>query len=80
MRPVPTITGRLLRTVKMPVMAIVGGKDAVLDSDDTKRRLETCIPQVHVKYLPEVGHGLVDSTSSVLEFLLAAKETPRASG
>jgi hypothetical protein len=56
----------------MPVLAIVGGIDAVFDSDETKRRLEACMPQVQVKYLPEAGHGLVDPTSSVLEFLLAA--------
>ena len=71
-RPIPTFTDRMLRTIKVPVMAIVGGNDAILDSDHTKRRLETCVPDVQVKYLPEAGHGLVDSTSSILEFLRAA--------
>jgi pimeloyl-ACP methyl ester carboxylesterase len=79
-RPIPTFSDQELHTVTIPVMAIVGGKDAIFDSDQTKRRLEACLPQVQIEYLSEAGHGLVDSTSSVLEFLLAATEIRRASG
>jgi pimeloyl-ACP methyl ester carboxylesterase len=79
-RPIPAFSDQMLRTVTMPVMAIVGGNDAIFESDETRRRLETCMPQVQVKYLPEAGHGLVDSTSSVLEFLLTATKMRRASG
>lgn len=79
-RPIPTFGDPMLRTVTMPVMAIVGGKDAILDSDETKRRLEVCVPHVQVKYLSEAGHGLVDSTSSVLGFLLAATDMRCARG
>jgi pimeloyl-ACP methyl ester carboxylesterase len=78
--PIPTFTDRMLLTVKVPVMAIVGGKDVIFDSDATKRRLETCARDVQVKYLPEAGHGLVDSTAPVLEFLLPAEETRRVKG
>lgn len=79
-RPIPTFSDQMLRTVTIPIMAIVGANDAIFDSDQTRRRLETCMPQVQVKYLPEAGHGLVDSTSSVLEFLLTATKMRRASG
>ena len=79
-RPIPMFTDQGIRRVTIPVMAIVGGKDAIFDSNHTKRRLEGCLPQVQIKYLSEAGHGLVDSTSSVLEFLLAATEMRRASG
>jgi pimeloyl-ACP methyl ester carboxylesterase len=79
-RPIPTFSDQMLRTVKVPVMAIVGANDVIFDSNETRRRLEACIPQVQVKYLPEAGHGLVDSTSPVLEFLLTAAKMPRASG
>lgn len=78
-RPIPTFTDQMLRTVMMPLKVIVGGKDAIFDSDDTKRRLERCVPKAQVEYLPEAGHGLVDPTSSVLEFLLAATEMRRSS-
>ncbi len=77
-RPIPTFSDPMLRKLTMPVMAIVGGNDAVFDSDETRRRLEACVPQVQVKYLPEAGHGLVDSTSSVLDFLLTAAKIRRA--
>jgi pimeloyl-ACP methyl ester carboxylesterase len=70
-KPIPTFSDQMLRRLTMPVMALVGGKDAVLDSDETKRRLEACVPRAQVEYLAEAGHGLIDSTSSVLEFLLA---------
>jgi pimeloyl-ACP methyl ester carboxylesterase len=79
-KPIPTFSDQMLRRVTMPVMAIVGGRDAILDSDETKRRLEACVPDVQVKYLSEAGHGLVDSTPSVLEFLLTATKMRRASG
>ena len=72
-KPIPTFSDRMLRKVTMPVMAIVGGKDAILDSDETERRLKACVPHVQVEYLSEAGHGLVDSTPSVLEFLLTAR-------
>jgi pimeloyl-ACP methyl ester carboxylesterase len=70
-KPIPTFSDQMLSTVTMPVMAVVGAKDAILDSEETKRRLERYVPQVQVKYLPEAGHGLVDPTSFVLEFLLS---------
>jgi pimeloyl-ACP methyl ester carboxylesterase len=79
-KPIPTFSDQMLRRVTMPVMAIVGGRDAILDSDETKRRLEACVPDVQVKYLSGAGHGLVDSTPSVLEFLLTATKMRRASG
>jgi pimeloyl-ACP methyl ester carboxylesterase len=76
-RPIRTLTDRMLRTVTVPVLAIVGGKDAFFDSAKVKRRLEACMPRVQVNYLPEAGHGLVDSTVPVLESLLTAREMRR---
>jgi pimeloyl-ACP methyl ester carboxylesterase len=67
---IPTIPDNLLRTIAVPVMAIVGGKDIVFRSDETRQRLEACVPGSRVHYLENAGHGLVDSTAEVLEFLL----------
>jgi pimeloyl-ACP methyl ester carboxylesterase len=69
-RPIPIFTDRMLRAVEIPVLAIVGGKDAFFDSDQTRRRVEACMPRARVDYLPEAGHGLVDSTATILEFLV----------
>jgi len=78
--PMPTFSDQMLRTVSIPVMAMLGGKDAILDSDETRRRLAMCLPQAQISYLPDVGHGLVDPTSPVLEFLLASTDGCRGSG
>jgi pimeloyl-ACP methyl ester carboxylesterase len=71
-RLLPVFTDAMLRTLKVPVLAILGGKDVVLDSAKTKRRLEALVPQSQVVFLSEAGHGLPSQALSVLEFLLAS--------
>ena len=65
----PVFGDDALRGLKMPVLAIVGAKDVLLDSAQTKRRLEEHTPHAQVVYLPEAGHLLPDQTARVLEFL-----------
>jgi len=45
------------------------GRKLVHDADRVKRRLIRCLPQVQINYLPEAGHGLVDCTLPILEYL-----------
>jgi pimeloyl-ACP methyl ester carboxylesterase len=73
MQAIPTFSHAMLRRIEIPVLAIVGGKDAYFDSEKMKRRLANCMPQTQVDYLPEAGHALVDSTARVTKFLLALK-------
>ena len=68
--PFPIFTDAMLRTLTLPVLAVVGGKDVVFRSEETRRRLQTCVPQSRVHYLPAAGHGLTDQTAPILEFLL----------
>lgn len=56
----------------MPVMAILGGQDVLIDSDDTRRRLDRNIPHAEVRYLPEAGHFIPGQTAAILEFLRGA--------
>ena len=58
-----------LKRLTMPVLAILGGKDVLLDSTQTKRRLERDVPRADVHYLPEAGHYIRDQTQTVVEFL-----------
>jgi pimeloyl-ACP methyl ester carboxylesterase len=60
---------KALRRLSMPVLAIVGGRDVLLDSTATKRRLERNAPSAEVVYLPESGHFLPGQTARVLAFL-----------
>lgn len=66
---IPTFSDRALRRLTMPVMAILGGKDVVLDSAGTRRRLERNVPHAEICYLPEAGHAIPEQTVPILEFL-----------
>ncbi len=55
----------------MPVMAILGGKDVLLDSAETKQRLERNVPHAEIRYFPEAGHFIpAPDALPILEFLL----------
>jgi pimeloyl-ACP methyl ester carboxylesterase len=70
MELLPIHSDAALKTLKMPVLTIVGGNDAILDSAETKKRMELNIPHAHVRYLPELGHGILGERAAILEFLL----------
>ena len=53
----------------MPVLAIVGGRDVLLDSPKTRSRLERHAPNAEVLYLPEAGHFIPGQTGKIRAFL-----------
>lgn len=59
-----------------PTLAIVGGKDVLIDSDDTKRRLEVNSPRTRVIYLPEAKHFIPGQSQAILDFLLTHVAEP----
>jgi pimeloyl-ACP methyl ester carboxylesterase len=65
----PVFPDTALRSLKMPVLLIVGAKDALLDSATSRRRLEGAAPHAEIVWLPDEGHFLVRQTSRVLDFL-----------
>jgi hypothetical protein len=67
--PVPTFSDHALGGLTAPLMAVVGGKDAMLDSYETERRLTANVRDASVHLLPEAGHLLPDQTETVLRFL-----------
>jgi pimeloyl-ACP methyl ester carboxylesterase len=66
----PVFSDEALQRLTMPVMAIVGGKDVLMDSAETKRRLERNVPRAEVRYIPEAGHLIPRQTAPIVEFLL----------
>lgn len=66
---VPVFSDDELKRLKMPVLAIVGDRDALLDSRATKRRLEQCAPRATVRMLPGVGHLVRDQAAEIHAFL-----------
>jgi pimeloyl-ACP methyl ester carboxylesterase len=65
----PVFPDSALARLHMPLLAIVGGRDVLLDSAGTKQRLEQHTPHAQVDYLPDAGHLIVGQTARVLAFL-----------
>jgi pimeloyl-ACP methyl ester carboxylesterase len=68
----PVFSDAALQRLTMPVMAIVGGRDVLLDSAETRRRLDRNAAHAEIRYLPEAGHFIPGQTAPILEFLLHA--------
>ena len=65
----PIFSAEALRGLTMPVLAIVGGRDVLLDSAQTRTRLERHAPHAHVVFLPEAGHLIPGQYPKILAFL-----------
>jgi hypothetical protein len=58
-------------------MAIIGGRDVLLDSADTSRRPERQVPHAEIRYLPEARHMIPSQTTPILEFLVGKAVSQR---
>ncbi|NEA21622.1 alpha/beta fold hydrolase [Actinomadura bangladeshensis] len=65
----PVFPDDALRGLRMPVLVIVGGRDAMFDSRQTARRIHERVPQSTVKLLPDVGHAIFGQAATIDEFL-----------
>ncbi|HUI79606.1 MAG TPA: alpha/beta hydrolase [Bryobacteraceae bacterium] len=65
----PIFRNDALARLTMPVLAILGGKDVLLDSEETKRRLQATVPHAEIRWLAETGHLIAGQTAPILEFL-----------
>jgi pimeloyl-ACP methyl ester carboxylesterase len=69
--PVPVVDDAALRRATMPVLAVLGARDAFIDTPRTAARLSRLVPSATVRVLPGIGHLLPAQTAAVLEFLSA---------
>ncbi len=68
----PVFPDIALRNLRVPLLAIAGGRDVLLDSAQTKRRLERHVPEAQVVYLAEAGHLIHGQGERIREFLRAS--------
>ncbi len=68
----PVFGDDALKRLAMPLLAIVGGRDVLLDSAETRRRLERNVARAEIHYLPDAGHYLRGQTERIHEFLRRA--------
>ncbi|TQM38035.1 alpha/beta fold hydrolase [Pseudonocardia cypriaca] len=71
--PVPVIDDAALRGATMPILAVLGGRDAFIDTPRTAERLSRLVPSATVRVLPGIGHLLPAQTAPILEFLRAGR-------
>lgn len=69
--PVPVVDDAALRHATMPILAILGARDAFIDTRRTAERLSRLVPSATVRVLPGIGHLLPAQTAPILEFLTA---------
>lgn len=69
MTRIPMFSDAALASVDVPVLAIVGGKDVMLDSRQTQKRLVRWVRGADVRWLPDAGHAITGQSDLVLEFL-----------
>ncbi|WP_428033517.1 alpha/beta fold hydrolase [Amphritea sp.] len=69
MEKLPIFSDTTLQNIRAPMLAIVAGKDVLLDSKATQARLEANVADVRVICQPEARH-LIRERGEILEFLL----------
>lgn len=66
---IPIFPDAALARLTMPLLAIVGGRDVLLDSGGTRDRLRSHAPGARVIYLPEAHHVIFGQNQVVHDFL-----------
>lgn len=74
----PRFSDAALGSLAMPVMAVLGGKDVLLDSAHTRARLEQCVPHACIHWKQEAFHFIAREAETIQAFLLApdVRSTP----
>jgi pimeloyl-ACP methyl ester carboxylesterase len=65
----PVFSDAALRALTIPVLVIVGANDALLDSMDTRRRVEGLLDNGEVRYIEEAGHLILGQGAAIAEFM-----------
>ena len=68
---IPIFRDEALKRLTMPVLAIVGGQDVMLDSEGTRERLVRNVPLANIRFLPDARHYIPGQTQTILGFLRA---------
>jgi pimeloyl-ACP methyl ester carboxylesterase len=67
---IPQFSDAALEALAMPLLAIVGGRDALIDSYSTRARLNRHVPHAQICFIEEGYHFLPDQSQRVFDFLV----------
>jgi pimeloyl-ACP methyl ester carboxylesterase len=73
MERIPRFTDADLARLRMPVQLVVGNDDALLNTQETRERVERCVRNASVTCIENAGHVLPPQTVVVAEFLKAIR-------
>jgi pimeloyl-ACP methyl ester carboxylesterase len=65
----PIFDDDALARLRRPMLVIVGGRDRMLDSTGTHRRLADVLPHADVRLLADAGHVILGQSGVVHDFL-----------
>jgi pimeloyl-ACP methyl ester carboxylesterase len=66
---IPQLTDEQLGHLDMPILTIIGEGDVLLDSRDTRAKLERAVPHAEIYFIEGGYHFLPNQSSRVMEFL-----------
>ena len=66
---IPRLTDAELSGLGVPILAVVGGRDVLLDSRDTCERLRRHAPQADICFIEDGYHFMPGQASRVMDFL-----------
>jgi pimeloyl-ACP methyl ester carboxylesterase len=66
---IPTLSDAALTALPSPMLVIVGGRDVMIDSAETRDRLARTKPDAEVVFLPDGRHFIPGQTETILAFL-----------
>lgn len=66
---IPRLTDAQLGELAMPILTIIGGRDALLDSWDTRARLQRAAPHAEICFIENGYHFLPEQAPRVMDFL-----------
>lgn len=69
---IPQAADAELRALRAPLMVLLGARDVLLDSADTRRRLQDCRPDAEIVWLEAEGHFIRDQSGRIAAFLEGA--------
>lgn len=68
----PRFSDEALASLTAPVLAILGGRDAMIDSAGTREGLAAHVPQADIRWFPDAGHILMNHGAEIEGFLAKA--------
>lgn len=66
---IPIFSDDELKKLTIPVSLFVGGKDVMLDSEKTAKRLKSLLAHAEINFFNEEGHSLVNKGNEIRDFL-----------